>query len=190
MYTSGMSGYIFVILIIGWLAWMIPFLLIRRSGKKQRMTDTRARWGILLEIVAYVAISQNRFWVRQPAPWRVALGTALLACAAALTWTSTRALGRQWRVDAGLNADHELVRSGAYRVVRHPIYTSMLCLLLGMGFLVTRLPVLAAATVIFLAGTEIRIRVEDSLLLSRFGETFRAYQRSVPAYIPFSKRAS
>ena len=44
--------------------------------------------------------------------------------------TGVGALGRQWRIDAGLNSDHELVQSGPYRIVRHPIYTSMLCLLL------------------------------------------------------------
>ena len=95
-----------------------------------------------------------------------------------------RVLGRQWRIDAGLNADHELVRSGPYRLMRHPIYASMFAMLLGTGFLVTRLPILAGAVVVFAIGTEIRVRVEDSLLASRFGSEFRNYQQSVAAYIP------
>src|SRR5438552_5826536 len=45
-------------------------------------------------------------------------------------------------IDAGLNPDHELDTSGSYRVVRHPIYTSMLCALAGTVFLITPLPVL------------------------------------------------
>jgi protein-S-isoprenylcysteine O-methyltransferase Ste14 len=48
-----------------------------------------------------------------------------------------RSLGRQWRIDAGLNQDHELVTSGPYRVVRHSIYTSMLCVLIGTGCLIS-----------------------------------------------------
>jgi steroid 5-alpha reductase family enzyme len=91
----------------------------------------------------------------------------------------------QWRFDAGLNADHQLVQSGAYRVVRHPIYTSMLSLMLGTGFLITPMPVLLLATVLFVIGTEIRVRIEDALLASRFGEAFQEYKRRVPAYIPF-----
>ena len=102
-----------------------------------------------------------------------------------LSWTSARTLGRQWRFDAGLNADHQPVQTGAYRVVRHPIYTSMLCLLLGTGFLVTPMLVLLLAASLFVIGTEIRVRIEDALLASRFGDRFREYQRKVPAYVPF-----
>jgi protein-S-isoprenylcysteine O-methyltransferase Ste14 len=87
-------------------------------------------------------------------------------------------------VEAGLNADHELVTWGPYRLVRHPIYTSMLLLLLATGSLVTPWPLLLASLVSFLIGTEIRVRVEDRLLAERFGEQFQQYQRRVAAYIP------
>jgi protein-S-isoprenylcysteine O-methyltransferase Ste14 len=60
----------------------------------------------------------------------------------------------------------------------------MLCLLLGTGFLIAPLPLFLAAISIFIVGTEIRVRVEDGLLASRFGDHFRQYQRSVSAYIP------
>ena len=104
-----------------------------------------------------------------------------------LSWTSARELGPQWGFDAALSADHRLVQSGAYRVVRHPIYTSMLCMLLGTGFLITPMAMLLLATAIFVIGTEIRVRIEDALLASRFGDQFREYQRTVPAYVPFSR---
>lgn len=108
-----------------------------------------------------------------------------LTLASLLSWTATRALGRHLRFDAALTPDHQLVRSGPYRILRHPIYTSMFCLLRGTGFIVTPIPLLLAATAIFIAGTEIRVRIEDGLLASRFGAEFREYQRSVSAYIPF-----
>jgi protein-S-isoprenylcysteine O-methyltransferase Ste14 len=107
------------------------------------------------------------------------------ALAGFFSWSGARALGRYWRIDAGLSADHELVRSGVYRVVRHPIYASMLCVLLGTGFMFTPLPMLLVAVLVFIIGTEIRVRIEDGLLASRFGAEFRQYQQSVPAYIPF-----
>jgi protein-S-isoprenylcysteine O-methyltransferase Ste14 len=57
--------------------------------------------------------------------------------------------------------------------------------LLGTGFMITPMALLAVSVVVFVAGMEIRIRLEEKLLASRFGETFSDYQRRVPAYVPF-----
>jgi protein-S-isoprenylcysteine O-methyltransferase Ste14 len=77
--------------------------------------------------------------------------------------------------------------SGPYRIIRHPIYTSMLCMLLGTGFMVASWPSFLVSIVVFLVGTEIRVRIEDKLLASRFGDQFFAYRQRVAAYIPFVK---
>ena len=180
-----MPTYVYGILFGGWLAWMLPFFLIRRGKSRAEKVDRRARWGIVIEAVGYSILWQNSFWNRSPAAWRLVLGIALLATAVVLSWTSARTLGRHWRFDAGLNADHQLVRSGAYRFVRHPIYTSMLSMLLGTGFLITPLSVLVIATTLFIIGTQIRVRIEDALLAARFGHDFRDYQSKVAAYVPF-----
>ena len=83
--------------------------------------------------------------------------------------------------------DHELITSGPYRFVRHPIYTSMLGVLLGTGSLVTPWWLFLPSLLLFIIGTEIRVRIEDHLLASQFGERFAEYQKRVPAYIPFPK---
>src|SRR5208283_1171929 len=132
----------YVILATGWLLWLTPFLLAYRKKQAAAQVDQRARWGMLLIAVGYSFLWQGKFWERSLPGWRVPLGVFFLILAAILAWTATRALGRQWRVDAGLISDHELVTSGPYRLVRHPIYTSMLCMLLGTGFLITTLPLL------------------------------------------------
>jgi len=69
--------------------------------------------------------------------------------------------------------------------VRHPIYTSFLGMVLCTILLVTRLEWAPLPLILFIAGTEIRVRTEDNLLASRFGDLFREYQKSVVAYIPF-----
>src|ERR1017187_5160816 len=130
---------------------------------------------------------QGPFWVRSPEWWRLALSVSLFALACALSWTAARALGRHLRIDASVDFTHELVRSGPYRLVRHPIYTSMLCVLLGTGVLISPLYLLLPAVLIFLIGTEIRMQVEDRMLVSRFGEQFTAYQHNVSGLIPFLK---
>jgi protein-S-isoprenylcysteine O-methyltransferase Ste14 len=185
--TRRVPAYAYFILTAGWLLWAVPFFLANRRAKQSPMKlDRRARWGIVLQAVAYTLLWQNRFWTRSPGVWRIAGSIIFFILAAALAWSATRSLGRQWRIDAGLNADHQLVRSGAYRIVRHPIYTSMLCLLLGAGLMVTPWPVLLIAVAVLLIGTEIRVRVEDALLAAHFGEQFREYRSSVGAYLPFA----
>ena len=103
----------------------------------------------------------------------------------ALVWSAVKNLGKQWRVDAALNQDHDLVKTGAYSLVRHPIYASMLGMLLASGLMWTWWPLLPVAIAVFLAGTEIRVRDEDRLLAGRFPEPFAFYKARAPAYIPF-----
>jgi protein-S-isoprenylcysteine O-methyltransferase Ste14 len=180
-----LPAWIAAILASGWIAWLLPFLLARKSRERPSTLDRRARWGIVLQGIGYFVVWQVPLWRTSPAAWRVGVSIFFFALAAFLSWSSARVLGRQWRLDAGLNADHELVQGGAYRLVRHPIYASMLCLLLGMGFLLVPLPLLLLATLLNVAGTEIRVQIEDALLASRFGERFRDYKSRVPAYAPF-----
>ncbi|HLY63470.1 MAG TPA: isoprenylcysteine carboxylmethyltransferase family protein [Terriglobia bacterium] len=177
--------YAYAILTAGWVLWCLPFLINKRNSASPAKVDRRARWGILLIAIAYTLLLQGSFWTRFPGVWRTSASVFFFALGSLLSWTGVRALGRQWRVDAGLNADHELVQSGPYRFVRHPIYTSMLCVFAAAALILsTPLPLLLPAILLFIIGTEIRVRIEDKLLASLFGDRFAAYQKSVPAYIP------
>lgn len=180
-----MPVYAYFLLVIAWIFWVIPFFLAQRQKQTANVIDRRARWGMLLMAVAYSLLWQGKFWLRPLPEWRLALGILFLALANLLSWSGARALGRQWRMDAGLNLDHQLVRYGPYRFVRHPIYASMFAILLGTGFVITSKWLFIAAVAVFIAGAEVRVRVEDKLLGAHFGEKFQDYQRSVSAYIPF-----
>jgi len=105
--------------------------------------------------------------------------------AVVMAWQAVAHLGRQFRLHAGLYHDHELVQSGPYAIVRHPIYASLMAMLVSTCLLLTRWRWAFLALAIFIAGTEIRVRSEDKLLASRFPEEFAAYRRRVPAYVPF-----
>ncbi len=170
-----------------WAAWWYPFLF-RAPHVQRRESITVAgptRIGLLLEVLAFAFV-----WFPLPATPRTGVpvllgGLALGAVGAILGWSAVSHLGKQFRLHAGLYVDHELVRSGPYALVRHPIYASLLVMLLCTAlFLASWLRTLVALT-IFLAGTEIRVRSEDKLLGSRFGKDFQQYQRRVPAYVPF-----
>ena len=174
----------YAVIAAGTLLWFAPFPLAGWNFKSPAKVDRRARWGIALEAIGYSLLWQGNFWARSPENWRIALSILFFLLACIFSWTGTRALGRHLRLDAALNPDHELIRSGPYRAIRHPIYASMLCVLLGTGFPIARWPLLIAGILVFIAGTEIRVRIEDKLLAARFGDKFAEYRRAVPAYIP------
>src|SRR5215472_12048905 len=181
-----MPVYTYCIVAAGSILWCAPFVVgFARTKRSPFQLDRRARWGMALECVGYSLLWQSPFWLRSPGRWRVTGSILLFLLACLLSWAATRALGQQLRVDAALDSNHELVRSGPYRFVRHPIYTSMLCVLLGTGIVMSPLLLLLVAVLVFLLGTEIRMRIEDRLLGSRFGEQFSEYQRTVPRLIPF-----
>ena len=175
-------------LLLLWAVWFYPFLLRAPHNQKRASITVSGptRAGLLLECAA-IALALN---FRLPDAALVSLPRliASIICGiigAILSWTAVTHLGKQFRVYAGLYVDHELVRSGPYAVVRHPIYASLLAMLLCTEFAVTRWQWALAALVLFVAGTEIRVHTEDGLLESRFGDAFRDYRRQVPAYVPF-----
>jgi len=180
-----MPAYAYAILAAGVVAWFTPFVPAHQKTSPAKVVNRCSRWGVLLQFAAFTVLWQGHFWERPLPIWRTLLSIALFAVAAALSWTSSRALRGQLRIDAGLGAEHKLIRSGPYALVRHPIYTSMLIVMCANAVIVTPWPLFLGSLVLFVAGTEIRVRTEEKLLASRFGDEFQDYKRAVPAYIPF-----
>jgi protein-S-isoprenylcysteine O-methyltransferase Ste14 len=172
-------------LITAWILWCLPFLLHygRTPAHKADVTVSTANWGILLQGLGCFI---GWFHFPGPRPGARLIAALLLAALGVVTaWWAVPALGKQLRVRAGLYSDHELVRTGPYRIVRHPIYASLLAMYLATALVMSSWPALLAGLVLMIAGTEIRVRVEDRLLASRFGGHFAAYQKQAPAYLPF-----
>jgi protein-S-isoprenylcysteine O-methyltransferase Ste14 len=171
-----------------WLAWAWPFAFRAPHYQKRPSITAMAPsiTGLLLEVLAVViALAFRLPPSHPPGPVRILASMVAGLIAAALSWTSVQHLGKQFRVNAGLYQDHELVRTGPYRVVRHSIYSSVLAILLSTILLLTPWRWAAVSLVFFVVGTEIRVRTEDKLLASRFGPEFAEYRKKVPAYLPF-----
>lgn len=177
-----------IVLGLGWIAWAYPFIFLAPHNQK-RPSITLAgptRAGLLLECLAiFVACAFRLPAGDQPGVARMAGGVVLGCISAVLSWTAVKHLGRQFRVNAGLYEDHQLVRTGPYGVVRHPIYSSLFAILLSTICVLTPWQWAALSVALFVAGTEIRVRTEDGLLASRFGDEFARYKGRVPAYVPF-----
>jgi protein-S-isoprenylcysteine O-methyltransferase Ste14 len=172
-------------LIVCWLLWAVPFFLRTRQQPKNRESVTApvSRWGVAVQAAGFFLA-----WLRSTRGNPPAMLIASMILAPLATWLAWRAvthLGKQWRIQAGVYSDHELIRTGPYAVIRHPIYTSMLGMLIATGLIEAHWLFLIGGVVLFVIGIEVRIRAEEALLSARFGEAFREYRAKVPAYIPF-----
>jgi protein-S-isoprenylcysteine O-methyltransferase Ste14 len=175
-------------LVLCWIAFSLGFVGPRRQARRQKkVVRARAsRWGILLQSLSFALV-----WAHVRPAGFAKSAPALIASmilgplSVALAWVAARQLGKQWRYEAALVEHHELIQTGPYRWVRHPIYVSIMGMLLATGAAWTWWPMLVPAFILFLAGTEIRVRAEDRLLAERFQESFIAYRSRVRAYIPF-----
>jgi len=99
-----------------------------------------------------------------------------------------RTLGRMWGLSTSrevrLLEDHQLIQSGPYALVRHPMYFGWLAAMVGLLLLY---PVwLVAAMLVFSALAFLgRARREEEALAERFGETWSAYRKRTRFLIPF-----
>ena len=181
-----MIGWIF--LMVSWFAWAYPFIF-RAPHIQKRPSITVAgptRAGLFLECLAIFIAFACRLPSDAPAAdWRIVASMLCGPVAGLLSWGAVRHLGRQFRFHAGLYEDHQLVTTGPYGIVRHPIYSSLLAILVSTLLLITPWNWAILSLVLFVAGTEIRVRSEERLLASRFGEQFFAYQKRVWAYVPY-----
>jgi protein-S-isoprenylcysteine O-methyltransferase Ste14 len=171
------------------LAFAVNHLRVRRECRG-RDRDRGARGlrhsdlGMLLQLLGAAGCFVFRADPARTAPVLAVSASVLSLASVALTWYALRHLGRQWRLQAVVAEDHELITSGPYRHLRHPTYTALLGLLVATALVLTEAWAAAGAILLFLGGTEIRVRAEDKLLAAHFPDEFPAYQQRVAAYFP------
>ena len=181
------------IVFLSWLGYGVVFLVGKsRAEKSHQVREVKSHLGFALQIVAYSGsciFSRQLFTplVRMPqgAEIAVSLLTAAIAAVSVLfALAAARALDRQWALVARVIEGHELIQRGPFAFVRNPIYLAMFGTLLATCLAFSRWGAVLPMIVIFLAGTAIRIRTEETLLRGAFGAQFEDYARRVPAFLP------
>jgi protein-S-isoprenylcysteine O-methyltransferase Ste14 len=95
------------------------------------------------------------------------------------------ALGRFWSLHIEMRQNHQLIREGPFRWMRHPTYFSMILELAAIGLILNVRYIWAVALLIFIPTLWVRIRREEAALVEEFGDAYREYQRGTPAVIPY-----
>ena len=115
--------------------------------------------------------------------WVRVFGLAVLVASSVFTLWARFSLGTMWSVAPQVKGDHQLRTHGPYAVTRHPIYTGVLGMLLGA----TLLSGIGQWIVLFPAGLivfEVKIRMEERLMLVTFPDDYPRYRRRVPQLVP------
>jgi len=135
--------------------------------------------ALLLEIVPIRGLS--RFL---PASSIImAAGLAVEALGLILAVWARRHLGRNWSGEITIKVEHQLIRSGPYRLVRHPIYTGLLTMYAGVALVTGEWLALIGLAMCAFAYWR-KIRLEEANLGVAFGTDYDAYRRTTWALVP------
>jgi protein-S-isoprenylcysteine O-methyltransferase Ste14 len=98
-------------------------------------------------------------------------------------------LGANWSAAVSIRADHELIHTGPYRRIRHPIYTGMIMASAGTALVLGQVRGLIAVA-IFLTAFYLKARKEERWLAQEFGDKFKAHTRYTGMFLPKFFRTS
>lgn len=132
-------------------------------------------------LVVGVAAPAWRLPASDAAAW-----TGVVVCAVGLVGVlaSQFAMGSSWRVGVDPTERTELVTSGVFAWVRNPIFTAMGVTLLGLALMVPN-ALLVLATVLFIVGVQLQVRVvEEAYLLKTHGDDYLRYARRTGRFLP------
>jgi protein-S-isoprenylcysteine O-methyltransferase Ste14 len=180
-------------IIIG--CWLIFLLYWYISAFGQKPTAERKSWlsslpyrilygvGIMLFAFPYFSKPWNRHLTPTP---DLALASGAIICVLGLfvTLWARRTLAGNWSGEVTFKRGHELIKTGPYRFVRHPIYTGLLVMFLGTAVDVGLLRCWVGLLVVGISFW-IKLKQEEMLMLRHFPDTYPAYKKQVKALVPF-----
>jgi protein-S-isoprenylcysteine O-methyltransferase Ste14 len=169
------------------LTWLAGAIVMERNAPPER---TRSRFGssfamgtVIVLIVILAVPKPDWRSVLIDTPWVRLLGLAIVLASTAFAIWARLTLGSMWSAAPAVKEHHALQTHGPYRLTRHPIYTGILGMLLGSLLLaggerwIVPFPV-------FLVLLEIKIHVEERLMLAEFPDDYPRYRERVPQLVP------
>lgn len=180
--------------VINWICWGLFFAVWTAGiiynmvkGPKVEKRETRRFPSLLLAFVVVWLI--HKYFRRNPflsmnfnIPLVKVAGSIILILFTILTIWARFKLGRMWSGTVTLKEEHKLRTDGPYSIVRHPIYTGILGMLVGTTLM------FGAEGLLFLILVLVyilyKIRVEENLMIETFGEQYLDYKKRVPQLIP------
>jgi protein-S-isoprenylcysteine O-methyltransferase Ste14 len=171
---------------VGWAAFWLYWLVAAFSMKRGRVPWSReARIRLLLFVIVVVLVRLGAFRGHgiDTDPWRAAVGLVLFVLGLAFAIWARVHIGRNWGTPMTQKDEPELVTSGPYRWVRHPIYSGIIVAGVGTALALSWfwLIVVALGGIYFVYSAT----VEERYLTQQFPDAYPAYRRSTKMLVPF-----
>jgi protein-S-isoprenylcysteine O-methyltransferase Ste14 len=175
-----------------WFLFGLYWLILAFKRKK---TKKRESWGqrfvyVLPLLVAFYLLDRpaaHYGWLgarfvpaSHAAGW---IGVALTAAGVAIAFWARWHLGTNWSGVVTLKEGHELIRTGPYRTMRHPIYSGILLALLGTSVAIGEVRGLLAVAIAWLSFYT-KAHREESFLTQEFGERFVEHRSHTGMFLP------
>ena len=186
VYTHAI-GWVWLVVGVGSMVAELAGAAHRRTGASRRDAGS----GYVLRICIFAAVVilslSRRFFPGaeiRPAVAAAVAGLVLFISGEGLRVWARATLGRYFTYTVQTSEDQPVITTGPYRAVRHPSYTGLTLMAMGIGAVYQNWFGLVAMTVLTLVGLINRIRVEETALLADLGSRYREYatgrQRLVP----------
>jgi protein-S-isoprenylcysteine O-methyltransferase Ste14 len=157
---------------------------LARRGETLARSRGLAHYVAYFFFVPYVVIAARpgpELDVPDPLRW---VGLALVVLGIAFALWAIATLGRHYDVELEIHRDHELVRTGPYRFVRHPLYTGLGLHFAGACLATGNLVLIAGTLLVTYPALYLRAKTEERLLRERFGPAYDEYAREVGMLVP------
>jgi len=188
MYFLSPMKWIELLWVIFVLYWLIS--AFKRKRTKKRESVLQRLLYTLPPVAAYFLVARPEFrygWLAArfvpDSPAIRWLGVAITAAGIGIALLARWHLGSNWSGVVTLKEGHELIRTGAYRFIRHPIYTGILIGLLGTFLEDGEVRSLLALAMVWLS-FYVKARREESFLAQEFGPGFTEHLRHTGMFLP------
>ncbi len=183
-------NYLFLFLWLGYMAyWWAMSKDVKATERAEPDSSRRVRLILIIFTAAllslpdkFVPLLNRRFLPLGPAVFWI--GAAITAAVLLFSIWARHHLGNNWSQAVTLKKDHELITSGPYALVRHPIYTGLLLAIVGCAVARGEWRGVLAVVLVFFALWQ-KLKLEEKWMRAQFGESYQAYSRRVPALLPF-----
>ncbi len=175
-----------IVILVGWLAFWVYWLAASvgvKAGQTRSARFVGVRVAVILLVLLLLRIRAFRGHAITASPWMQGIGLVIFLAGLALAVWARLYLGRNWGMPMSHKDDPELIRTGPYRRIRHPIYSGLILAMVGTTIAVSLYWLVA----VLLLGAYFVYSafMEERYMTSLFPDSYPEYKRSSKMLVPF-----